>query len=120
MKYQIGQAIIDITNSKYIFIGGNSQWVCSLFGNVNTDLRNKTNNYRPATEQEILDHIQQHGWEVDYFKHLRSKHGIWIAKTDHWFVNGGVDITSHTDLSIFGNECIQAHRIITALNLAKN
>ena len=122
MSYQVGQAVICDTNSgkELLFV---KQTFVSYISVEDIDGdevdRNYYTIYRPATEAEILAEAVKYGWELDVFNHLRSNHGIWIAKTDHWFVNGGVDITAHKNLNVFGQECITAHRLITALNLAK-
>ena len=121
MEYQIGQAVIYISSDKaelgfVVEQDVLGYRVVNLNGTHSTHIADDS---RPATEAEMLAEAVKHGWELDVFNHLRSKHGIWIAKTDHWFVNGGVDITAHKNLNDFGQECITAHRLITALNLAK-
>ena len=123
MSYQVGQAVIIRWDKNTEYIGtfesqkGATIHTGGLFNANDSGLCN-TESVRPATEAEILAEAVKHGWELDVFNHLRSKHGIWIAKTDYWFINGGVDITSVKDLEKYGQECITAHRLITALYLA--
>jgi hypothetical protein len=71
---------------------------------------------RPATEAEILAEIQKHGWEENeiFFSptgviSIGIENGIWTYQFEY--------LENIKDLTVFGNECIQASCIITALNL---
>ena len=73
---------------------------------------------RPATEPEILAEIAKNGWKLDHG--YSSPLGlISISKVaDNWRPSGWTTNIANK-LNEFGHECIQAHRIITALNLVK-
>jgi hypothetical protein len=120
MEYKIGQAVIisdaylALVNYKHLYgIYGFKP----LLGNNETFDKHESS-LRPATAAEILAEIQKHGWEkdewhiysspLDYFE-LRNKiNWEWISFPP----------TIQANLKEYCEEGLQAHTIITALNLA--
>jgi hypothetical protein len=121
MEYKIGQAVIisdaylALVNYKHLYgIYGFKP----LLGNNETFDKHESS-LRPATEAEILAEIQKHGWKEKTSKWLYASPSgqLELMDNDSW-----QPIIHRSPLpdqfEFFGNECIQAARIITALNLS--
>jgi hypothetical protein len=127
-KYQIGQAVIYLSNNKpeLGFITGNDYPVLGypVVNLLGTHVTHIGDDSKPATEVEILAEIEKHGWlkdtnaEQEWYS-ASKEFDLYIGKIDRWsfdFENQPF-ITEENCLAV-GNKLIQAHRIITALNLA--
>ena len=124
MSYQVGQAVIIRWDKNTEYIGtfesqkGATIHTGGLFNANDSGLCN-TESVRPATEAEILAEAVKHGWkerqldylesELDYFELRRSKVWEWISFPP----------TLQENLKEYCEEGLRAHRLITALNLAK-
>ena len=121
MEYKTGQAVI-ISNNDLAVVNSNQP---KGMYRVKTLIRNTIifdkheSEIRPATEAEILAEIQKHGW--------KQSNSTWLytSPTEHLELmnnDGWQPIIKRQPLpdqfEFFGNDCIQASRIITALNLA--
>lgn len=75
---------------------------------------------RPATEAEILSEAVKHGWTAHNIININSPSSDVYLQRDYanspWKISHAGFVE---DYSIFGQECIIAHRLIKALNLAK-
>ena len=126
MSYQVGQAVIIRWDKNTEYIGtfesqkGATIHTGGLFNANDSGLCN-TESVRPATEAEILAEAVKHGW-------IKDKNGNYDHKTKAVWIFFHPDLKRYVinsdpyeveDYSIFGQECITAHRLITALNLAK-
>lgn len=117
--YQIGQAVI--TNDKLWFI-------THISGTGDMDLQNMAGQYllvseltiRPATEAEILAEAAKHGWVQDEWRVIDSPNKyLSLVKVSEKWIRNSILTPSDDNLAIFGNECIVADRLITALKLTK-
>jgi hypothetical protein len=117
MSYQVGQAVI-LENDSLLFakLGG--------FENIlgqDCVMSDSAYHYsRPATEAEILAEAVKHGWKQTNSKWLYVSPSGQLELMDN---DGWTPVIKRQPLSdqfgFFGQECITAHRLITALNLAK-
>ena len=118
--YQVGQAFITEFNDLG-FITGQTKttynYVMLRFSDCRFSI-GKRKIQRPATEAEILAEAVKHGWKENeiFFSptgviSIGIKNGIWTYEFEY--------LEDIKNLSIFGQECIIAHRLIKALNLAK-
>ena len=122
--YQVGQAVISSNNGLLYFIhrieGGGSfnyNYLSNLDGST-LPVPCYDNEMRPATEAEILEQAVEHGWKEDeiFFSatgviSIGIEKDVWIYQFEY--------LEDIKDLSLFGQECITAHRLITSLNLVK-
>jgi hypothetical protein len=121
MEYKIGQAVI-ISNNDLSVV--NSNQPKGMYG-VKTLIRNTIifdkheSEIRPATEAEILAEIQKHGWATSNILNIDSPStDVYLQRTRQDY-NWQIHHSSYVEnYEIFGNECLVACRIITALNLA--
>ena len=123
MYYKVGQAVICHTNSgnELLFV---KQEFISYISVEDIDGDEIDKGYyiikRPATQAEILSEAQKHGWLIDKYANYNSPtQNVWFfchGTLERYVVNA--DTQQVEDYSIFGNECMVAHRLITALNLA--
>jgi len=112
--YQVGQAVISPSGSILVKDEIYS-WVELISGSMIRIIGSEPK--IAATEAEILAEIEKHGWKVDHG--YSSPLGfISISKVANTWRPSGWNTNISERLLEFGNECIQAHRIITALNLA--
>lgn len=121
--YQVGQAVIDNTDPNRLYVYDNKQgnWIGGLLSSVNTVLRKDDVNFRPVTEAEILAEAVKHGWErrqgtyysATFVKIIKTNNGKWVLGRHM------MSLPVEKTLKQFGQECITAHQLITALNLAK-
>lgn len=115
--YKVGQAVI-LENDSLLFAK------LSGFENIlGQDCVMSDSAYyysRPATEAEILDQAVKHGWTAHNIINIDSPSADVYLQRDYanspWKISHAGFIE---DYSVFGQECITAHRLITALNLAK-
>jgi uncharacterized metal-binding protein len=123
--YQVGQAVINIHNN---CVGVVTRVHSASIGvDGLTSKKNwfdwTINHTRSATEAEILAEIQKHGWK-DY-SHLFVKSTVVmkdyfaLQKTNTWRFEIQYNPEDTSDLKEYCEEGLIAHRIITALNLAK-
>ena len=118
MEYKIGQAVIYDTpyerNCLGFSLSGATLW--TLEGE---EIETPIYNPRPATEAEILAEIQKHGWATSNILNIDSPStDVYLqrARQDYkWKIQHSCYVENY---EIFGNECLVAYRIITALNLA--
>jgi hypothetical protein len=121
-EYQVGQAVI-ISNTYLVLVNyKHSQGLYGfkpLLGNNETFDKHESS-FRPATEAEILAEIQKHGWAFPNILNIDSPStNVYLQRTRKDY-NWQIHHVSHVEnYEIFGNECLVAHTIITALNLAK-
>jgi hypothetical protein len=121
MKYQVGQAVIYLDNGEpqLGFINNTNFMRYSVVNLADSHYTIISDDSRPATEAEILAEIQKHGWKQSNSKWLYASPSgqLELMNNDSW-----QPIIKRQPLpdqfEFFGNECIQAARIITALNLA--
>jgi len=114
--YQVGQAVIN-PNGALIISNGNGWEQIDGSDYLMIGVKPK----RPATEDEILSEIQKQGWNKSKYndwQYYSPKKHIVLSEVDKWQPSIKREPLSD-QYAVFGNECIQAHRIITALNLAK-
>lgn len=125
MEYQVGQAVIfnDGNTDKAIgFIKAEYLVIYELYY-LDGDTIDRTKHLvkRPATEAEILAEAQKNGWKLDTYDNYNSPsedvYFYWHGVLEKYKISANDQQTE--DYSVFGNECITAHRLITALNLAK-
>ena len=125
--YQVGQSVISKNNGLLYFIyrievGGsfNYNYLSTIDGST-LPVPCYDNELRPATEAEILAEAVKHGWVRDENGNYDQKtKAVWIffhPDLERYVINS--DPYEVEDYSIFGQECITAHRLITALNLTK-
>jgi hypothetical protein len=125
-KYTIGQAVIYLANDKpeLGFITGNDYPVLgypvvNLKGSHVTHIGDDS---KPATEGEILAEIQKHRWvkkwynDKEYYGCSKMVSIYYSEFSQKW---KGVHKPDTDNYYTLGNECLQAQKIITALNLAK-
>jgi hypothetical protein len=126
MSYQVGQAAISKNNGLLYFIhridvGGsfNYNYLTTIDGIVLPVLCYDYE-IRTATEAEILEQAVKHGWTVHNIININSPSADVYLERDYanspWRISHAGFVE---DYSIFGQECIAAHRLITALNLTK-
>ena len=121
--YQVGQAVIIRWDKNTEYIGTfeiqkvDTIHTSGLY-NANDSGFCNAKSVRPATEAEILAEAVKHGWKENeiFFSptgviSIGIKNGIWTYEFEY--------LEDIKNLSIFGQECIIAHRLIKALNLAK-
>jgi hypothetical protein len=121
MEYKIGQAAI----TEYGDVAFITEQTKTTYNYVMlrwSDIRfsvGKKKFKRPATEAEILAEIQKHGWKQKTSKWLYASPSgqLELMNNDGW-----QPIIYRQPLpdqfEFFGNQCIQAARILKALNLA--
>jgi len=123
--YQVGQAVIIRWDKKTEYIGtfesqkGDTIHTGGLF-NANDSGFCNIESVRPATEAEILEQAVKHRWKETNSKWLYTSPSGQLELIDN---DGWTPLIKRQPLSdqfgFFGQECITAHRLITALNLAK-
>jgi hypothetical protein len=117
--YQVGQAVIYDTPYKRncLAFSLSDATLCSL---DTEKIEGQIFNERPATEAEILAEAVKHGWTAHNIINIDSPSADVYLQRDYanspWKISHAGFVE---DYSIFGQECITAHRLITALNLAK-
>jgi hypothetical protein len=123
--YQVGQAVIITFNleTQMVFVYQETigEYIrTSGLINPNDSATVLTVSTRSATEAEILAEAVNHGWKYHNVINIDSPtKDVYLQRTysnEPWKI-GHVSFVN--DYSIFGQECITAHRLITALNLAK-
>ena len=129
MSYQVGQAVVYDTPYEKSQVG----FVLRTYNDgrvIVSDLDGDEINHectdniawvsRPATEAEILEQAVKHGWKQTNSKWLYTSPSGQLELMDN---DGWTPLIKRQPLSdqfgFFGQECITAHRLITALNLAK-
>ena len=125
MSYQVGQAVIIRWDKNTEYIGtfesqkGDTIHTGGLF-NANDRGVCNTESVRPATEAEILAEAVKHGWTAHNIINIDSPSADVYLQRDYanspWKISHANFVENY---SVFGQECITAHRLITALNLAK-
>jgi hypothetical protein len=114
--YQVGQAVIYRQNDrKPIFYKTEDGW--ELFNGVKPGLMDDGVHAQLATEAEILAEAVKHGWvekiniesPFDYFELSKKDKWEWISFPP----------TLQENLKEYCEDGLIAHRLITALNLAK-
>ena len=116
MSYQVGQAYKAPSGS--LIVKAECGWEY-LFGSIVNIIGN--NELSPATEAEILAEAVKHGWGLANKKDLFSPnkfHHVKKANSGKWYEHTKVEIDNN-NLLPFCEEGLIAHRLITALNLAK-
>jgi hypothetical protein len=138
MSYQVGQAVIIYIDSAdnglfklfmphgncnlMVFITGieGSEILISDIDGTTGVVKSETQIKHLATEAEILAEAVKHGWKETNSKWLYTSPSgqLELMDIDVW-----IPLIKRQPLSdqfgFFGQECITAHRLITALNLAK-
>lgn len=126
MSYQVGQAVKIRWDKNTEYIGtfesqkGATIHTGGLFNANDSGLCN-TESVRPATEAEILAEAVKRGWGLANKQDLFSPkkyHHIKKANSGKWYEHTKVEIDNN-NLLPFCEEGLIAHRLITALNLAK-
>jgi hypothetical protein len=124
MKYQIGQAVMydgryERNQLGFVFesFEDGRVWLCDLDGdelNVGAYMVQSA-----ATEAEILEQAVKHGWELERPTEYATKQGAFILlKEKVWIWKMAYDPYQY-ELKEYCEEGLIAHRLITALNLAK-
>jgi len=120
-EYQIGQAVIFLGNGElqFGFIVDVNFIDYSVVNLADSHYAIISGSSRPATEAEILAEIAKHEWELTDIEYITGKHINLIKTVRKGWVYGGGNSISTENLKELCEEGIVAHRIITALNLAK-
>ena len=136
--YQVGQAVIIYIDSAdnglfrlfmqhgncnlIVFITGieSGGMLISDFIGITGYIGNVTQIKHTATEAEILAEAVEHGWKKTNSKWLYTSPSGQLEIMDN---DGWTPVIKRQPLSdqfgFFGQECITAHRFVTALNLVK-
>ena len=114
--YKTGQAVIYPVGTMFFKTYGG--WV-KLDGEE-VGLLDGGKNGKCATEAEILAEAERNGWHIDSDRRYIEGKYICVTRLSNgtWEWNYSNAVQTH-EAGTFGQECITAHPLITALNLAK-
>ena len=120
MSYQVGQAVMDEFKN-LAFVKKQSEYKIDVINIAGHNHWFHPKDTRPSTEAEILAEAVKHGWNNKagdtWFNSPSKKVSITESfNKTKWDI---VHSSNVEDYYAFGQECITAHRLITALNLVK-
>lgn len=119
--FRKGTFLIDKDHPR-IYVANGSDWIVSLFGNVNTRLSTNASHLktdlRAATKEEVFADLDKNGWSKQG-NTIKSPQG-WIYITYYegrgWFHVANMPHELEK-ISPFGKECVMTKIIIDGLNL---